>query len=67
LTRPRLAKLTGLAREAGAKIRLRRAVRSDSPPSGSDAPPPREAEEIGRRLEATRDRMRREAPPAEES
>jgi hypothetical protein len=60
LTRPRLAALANLAREARQSVRGRL---SDREPTETH-PPRREADEIARRLEATRERLRSEVPPA---
>jgi hypothetical protein len=61
VTRPRLAKLAGLAREAGASLRRQRMSRTET----AAAPPPRELGEVARRLDATRERLRRDVPPVD--
>jgi hypothetical protein len=63
LTRPRLAALAGLAREARASVRGRRSNRKPI----ETHPAQREGDEVTRRLDATRERMRRETPPADGS
>jgi len=61
LTRPRLAALAGLAREARASVRGRRSNRKPI----ETHPAQREGDVVTRRLDATRERMRQETPPAE--
>ena len=62
MTRPRLAALAGLAREARSSVRGRLSNRKPI----DTHPPLREQDEVTRRLEATRERLRRQVPPAQD-
>jgi len=66
VTRPRLAKLQRVAREVADRARRRPGggpASSHAPPGGPDQPA---ADELARRLDATRERLRREIPPGRE-
>src|SRR3954447_15207603 len=62
LTRPRLAALAGLAREARTSVRGRLSNRKPI----DTHPPRRDQDEVHRRLEATRERVRRRARRAQD-
>jgi hypothetical protein len=65
--RPRLARLVGLLGDLAAGARRRGRPMSGRPPSGMrPTPEQRSADEVKRRLDATRERLRRETPPPAE-
>jgi hypothetical protein len=59
VTRPRLAKLQRVAREVADAARRRRSSAPKRPEGDT-------ADELARRLDATRERLRREIPPSDE-
>jgi hypothetical protein len=67
--RPRLAFLAGLAGDlaAGVRARLGRPSEGRPPLRGAAATEEQSAEEFKRRLDATRERLKREIPPSADS
>jgi hypothetical protein len=58
MTRPRLARLQRIAEDIGRAARRRRRG-----PQRAHEPDQRTSDELARRLDATRDRLRRDIPP----